>query len=115
MQLLIYLPKGLTLRYVTKWIFRDNQGTSEVPVRGNTIISNAIALQQCAIAGMGLALLPHWLIDDDLHTGTLLNLFPNYEVTATNFSTAAWLVYPSRAYVPLKVRVFINFLNQQLG
>jgi DNA-binding transcriptional LysR family regulator len=80
-----------------------------------TIISSAIGLQQCAIAGMGLALLPNWLIDDDLQAGTLVNVFSNYQVTATNFSTAAWLVYPSRAYVPLKVRIFMEFLKKSIS
>lgn len=97
----------------SRWIFRDRQGQeNEVPVKGKIMISNAIALQQCAIAGMGLALLPHWLIDEDLRSGTLVNVFPEYAVTATDFNTAAWLVYPSRSYVPLKVRVFIDFLKQ---
>jgi DNA-binding transcriptional LysR family regulator len=67
-----------------------------------------------AIAGMGLALLPHWLIDEELRVGKLINVFPDYEVTATDFSTAVWLVYPSRAYVPLKVQVFIDFLKQHI-
>ena len=99
----------------SRWIFKDRSGElSEVSVHGRTIISSAIALQQCAIAGMGLALLPHWLIDEDLQAGTLVNVFPNYDVTATDFSTAAWLVYPSRAYVPLKVRVFIDFLKHSI-
>jgi DNA-binding transcriptional LysR family regulator len=97
----------------SKWRFRDkDHKESEVFVRGHTLISNAIALHHCAIAGMGLALLPNWLIGDDLQNGMLVNVFPNYAVTATEFSTAAWLVYPSRAYVPLKVRVFIDFLKQ---
>ena len=99
--------------YRSKWRFRGtDQKESEVLVQGHTIISNAIALQQCAIVGMGLALLPNWLIGDDLQEGRLVNVFPSYDVTATEFSTAAWLVYPSRAYVPLKVRVFIDFLKQ---
>jgi DNA-binding transcriptional LysR family regulator len=99
----------------SRWIFRDRNGvTSEIPIWGHTIISNAIALQQCTIAGMGLALLPNWLIDDDLRTETLVDVFPTYDVTATNFSTAIWLVYPSRAYVPLKVRVLTEFLKQSI-
>jgi len=64
---------------------------------------------------MGLALLPNWLIDDDFRDGTLVNVFPDHDVTATEFSTAAWLVYPSRAYVPLKVRMFIDFLKQAIS
>lgn len=96
----------------SRWIFKDRNGElSEIYVNGRTLISSPIALGQCAIAGMGLALLPNWLIDEDLRAGTLIDVFPDYDVTATNFSTAAWLVYPSRAYVPLKVRVFIDFLK----
>jgi DNA-binding transcriptional LysR family regulator len=97
----------------SKWRFKHpDRSETEVFVRGHTIISNAIALQQCAMAGMGLALLPNWLVGDDLRDGRLVDVFPSYEVTATEFGTAAWLVYPSRAYVPLKVRVFIDFLKQ---
>ncbi|MCU0570833.1 MAG: LysR family transcriptional regulator [Oculatellaceae cyanobacterium Prado106] len=97
----------------SRWIFKDSQGErSEIAVSGRTMISSAIALRDCAIAGMGLALLPNWLIDQDLQNGNLINVFPHYEVTATDFNTAAWLVYPSRAYVPLKVRVFIDFMKK---
>jgi DNA-binding transcriptional LysR family regulator len=100
----------------TQWRFRDqHQAEAEVVVRGHTVISNAIALQHCAIAGMGLALLPNWLIGDDLRNGMLIDVFPSYQVTATEFGTAAWLVYPSRAYIPLKVRVFIDFLKQAIS
>ncbi|MBE9031992.1 LysR family transcriptional regulator [filamentous cyanobacterium LEGE 11480] len=100
----------------SRWRFRDSQGeTVTVAVQGNTVISNAIGLQQCVIAGMGIALLPNWLIQADLHSGRLVNLFPDYGVTATDFDTAAWLVYPSRAYVPSKVRIFIDFLRRSLA
>ena len=101
--------------YRTRWIFRDrHQQTVEVPVLGRTIISNAIGLQECAMAGMGLALLPQWLTKQEIATGKLVRVLPDYEVTATDFNPIAWLVYPSRSHVPLKVRVLINFLKQHL-
>ncbi|MGL5804213.1 MAG: LysR family transcriptional regulator, partial [Xenococcaceae cyanobacterium] len=59
--------------------------------------------------------LPHWLIDEDLRAGKLVNVFPDYQVTATDFNTAAWLVYPSRSYVPLKIRVFIDRLKKYIS
>ncbi|MGF1570122.1 MAG: LysR substrate-binding domain-containing protein [Nodosilinea sp.] len=98
------------------WKFRDRGGyESEVAVSGRTVISNAVALQQCAVAAMGLALLPDWLIESALASGTLVRVLPDYAVTATNFNTAAWLVYPSRSYVPLKVQVLIDFLRQYMN
>nr|WP_265576701.1 hypothetical protein [Nostoc sp. LEGE 12450] len=54
------------------------------------------------------------MIDEELRVGKLVNVFPDYEVTATDFSTAVWLVYLSRAYVPLKVQMFIDFLKQHI-
>ena len=99
----------------THWIFKNQEGkTSKIAVRGRTIISNAIALQECAIASMGLALLPLWLIDKDLKSGKLVQVLPDYDVAARNFDTSAWLVYPSRRYIPLKVKVFIDFYKQKL-
>lgn len=98
------------------WRFRDAQGGEyEIPVQGKIVISNAIAIQDCAIASMGLALLPNWLIADDLGKGRLIQVLPDYRVTATEFNTAAWLVYPSRSYLPLKVQVFCQFLKQRIA
>ncbi|MEM9768810.1 MAG: LysR family transcriptional regulator [Cyanobacteria bacterium P01_D01_bin.71] len=97
----------------SRWLFRHDQGQlSEVPIQGRVVISNALALQQCAMAGLGLALLPNWLIDRELASGELVDVFPDYQVAATEFNTAAWLVCPSRAYMPLKVKVFLEFLKQ---
>lgn len=102
--------------FCSRWIFRHQNGQlSKVAVRGRTVISNAIALQQCAISSMGLALLPHWLVDDDLMSGKLVDVFSDYEVTATDFNTAAWFVYPSRSYIPLKVKTFMAFLSDALS
>lgn len=100
----------------SRWHFKDAQGRVEtIAVKGRTVISSAIALRDCAIAHMGISLLPHWLIQNDLATQRLVNYFPHHEVTATQFETAAWFVYPSKSYQPLKVKVFIDFLKQQLA
>jgi len=99
----------------SRWIFRDRKGkTTEVPVKGRMVVSAAVALGQLAVAGMGPVLLPHWVVADDLKNGTLIDAFPEYEVTATDFETAVWFVQPSRTYVPLKVLVFRNFLRQAM-
>ncbi|MEL6494800.1 MAG: LysR family transcriptional regulator [Cyanobacteria bacterium J06623_7] len=101
--------------YRTRWIFRSRDGKKqEIPVQGRYIISNAIALQECAISGMGLALLPHWLTTREIAAQKLVRVLPDYEVTATDFEPIAWLLYPSRSYIPQKVKVFQEFLQQRL-
>ncbi len=84
-------------------------------MRGDVTILNALALRACALAGMGPVLLANWLIDEDIKEGRLVDLFPDYRVTATDFDTAIWLLYPSRAHLPNKVRVMIDFLKQRMG
>jgi DNA-binding transcriptional LysR family regulator len=75
------------------------------------IILNALALRACALANMGPVLLADWLIDEDVAQGRLIDLFPTYAVTATDFDTAVWLLYASRAHLPKKVRVMWIFSN----
>lgn len=99
----------------SRWLFRDRGGrTSEVAIRGDITLSPAGALRDAALAGLGPALLPDWLVDADIATGRLVRLFADHDVTATSFGTAAWLLYPSRAYLPAKVRVMIDFLRDRL-
>ena len=109
--LLFTLPE-----FRTRWLFRDRKGSiSDVAIHGHIVISNALALRECALLGLGPALLADWLIDEDIAAGRLLQLFPEYEVTATIFETAAFMLYPSRAFLPNKVRVMIDFLRRHLG
>jgi DNA-binding transcriptional LysR family regulator len=63
---------------------------------------------------MGVALLPDWLIDEDVDQGRLSVLFSDHQSTATDFDTSAWGLYPSRAYLPRKVKVMLEFLRASL-
>lgn len=105
-----------TLRaYRTRWLFRDAAGAViEVPIDGDITLSPAGSLLDAALAGLGPALLPDWLIGDDVAGGRLVDCFPHHDATATTFDTAAWLVYPSRAYLPQKVRLMADFLRSAL-
>ncbi|MGV6857854.1 MAG: LysR substrate-binding domain-containing protein, partial [bacterium] len=62
------------------------------------------------LSGMGLALLPDWLVEADIASGAMQSLFNDFEVSATDFDSAIWILQPSRAYVPLKAKVFVQHL-----
>lgn len=97
--------------YRSAWKFRNSkEELFTVPVSGHLLMSHGITMTACAVAGLGPSLLPDWLCQDEIDDETLVDLFPDYECTATDFDTAAWLIYPSRAYIPLKLRVFVEFL-----
>ncbi len=96
----------------SRWLFRPaGEDVFEIPVSGKVVASNAMALFQLAVADEGPALLANWTADDAIARGDLVDLFPDHDVTATDFDTGVWLLYPSRAYLPSKVRVFIDFLK----
>jgi DNA-binding transcriptional LysR family regulator len=84
----------------------------DVSVRGSTVISNGLAILRATVDGLGPSLLPDWLTSEEIKRGNLLDLFPRYEVSASDFQTAAWILYPSRAYLPTKVRVFVDFVRE---
>lgn len=99
----------------TRWRFRTaGADLIEVPVSGNVIIANALSLRRAALDGLGPALLADWLVNDDIAMGTLIDVFPDHDCTATEFDTAAWILYPTRSYLPRKVRVTIDFLRATL-
>ncbi len=100
--------------YRSQWQFKDAQGKmSSVNIQSDLSISSALALRECAINGMGPVLLANWLVEKDINEGRLVPLLNNYEVTAGDFDTAAWLLYPSRHFLPHKTRAFIDFLKSK--
>lgn len=108
----LLFPRGNSL----DWRFKHNKDgqVTHVTINGKYLITNSRAIKQCAIAGMGLALLPDWLVDADIAAGKLVTLFPDYEVDAADYESAIWILYPSREYLPLKSRVFIDFLSESI-
>jgi DNA-binding transcriptional LysR family regulator len=100
--------------YRSRWMFRKEGVVEEVPIRGSFLISSALALRQAALDGLGPALLANWLIDEDVASGRLIDLCPDFEVAAAAFETGAWLLYSSRSYIPRKVRTTIDFLRTNL-
>ena len=98
--------------YRSEWRFRSADGHIESIAVPNTMtISNALALRRAALDGLGIALLADWTISEDLAEGNLLDLFPAHEASAADFDTAAWIIYPSRSYVPAKTRLLIDHLK----
>jgi DNA-binding transcriptional LysR family regulator len=60
---------------------------------------------------MGLAVLPKWLIEADLDAGNLVQVLPERNWPAITL----YGVYPSRKFLSLKVRTFLDFLLDDAG
>ena len=95
--------------------FQKKHSTSTKTVAVDAVLttSNAMAIKQCTLAGMGISLLATWMIKDELKNGQLIDLFPDMMVSSALQEAAAWLIYPSREYLPNKTRLFIDFLKEK--
>jgi DNA-binding transcriptional LysR family regulator len=70
-----------------------------------TFYANNIGMvRECAIAGLGIATLSAYLVDDDIASGKLKRLFPEYSLPDREFR----IVYSNRKFLPLKVKAFVD-------
>ncbi len=98
--------------YRTQWIFKDTDSNlTKVQINSDVSISSALALKECALKGLGPVLLADWLVEPEIKNGKLISLLDQYEVSAEDFDTTVWLLYPSRNFLPVKTRAMIDFLK----
>jgi DNA-binding transcriptional LysR family regulator len=88
----------------------------EIPVSGHLRANDSEALLDAAISGLGIALLPTWLVAGDLRAGSLISLLSQWEwLIAPGPQRAIWAVYPPKKVVSPKVKVFLTFLTERFG
>ena len=93
------------------WHLTGPHGAVSVAVSGSLRINDDEALSQAVLGGLGLALLPTFIVGRELQAGRLIEVLPGY-VPVDRFLYAVHL--PNR-HLPLKVRVFIDFLLARFG
>ncbi len=93
------------------WRFLDPAGVlTELRVKGNYQSDNGHALLLATLAGLGIGLMADWAVRDELASGRLVRLCPEYRVSHIEFENGVYAVYPQNRHVSAKVRVFIDFL-----
>lgn len=99
--------------YLNQWPFRRPDGTVErVRVRGTARSDSGDALHQLLLNGIGIARAADFLALPDLAAGRVVRVL---EPFAVDERTPIHAVYPQRRHLPAKVRVFVDFLVEQLG
>jgi DNA-binding transcriptional LysR family regulator len=92
-----------------EWVFRGPQGDMRVQAHGNFKANNGHAIREALLAGAGVALMPDWLVHDDLQAGRLVTLLPQFAPAPLEVNA----VYPSGRHVSAKLRTFIEFLQER--
>ncbi len=89
------------------WRLRGPSGEERhVRVGGKLTANNGESLSKAAEAGIGIALVPTFILGKALHEGRLVEVLPN----ALHEPLGIYAVYPEGRFVQPKLRVFIDFL-----
>lgn len=70
------------------------------------------SIRIATIAGAGVSMNALWSVVEDLRRGALVRVLPDHEI---DDRSAIWLVYPKANVLTAKVRVFIDFLLEEIG
>jgi DNA-binding transcriptional LysR family regulator len=89
-----------------EWQFGAGDETISVPISGRLRLNNRYAIRQAVLRGLGLGLLQHYMVADDIARGDLVRLLPGHEPR----SLPVHVVYPSRTALTRRSRVVIDWL-----
>lgn len=82
----------------------------DTPLPSTHNSNNTLMLLEMVKAHMGIAVLPTWLIEENVRNGDLVKLFPMHESPVTLYAA-----YMSRTFLSVKVRCFLDFLAERLS
>lgn len=92
------------------WTLRAGTAEETVKVTGSLSSNHGEIALQWALAGAGIVLRSHWDAKPYLDSGELVQVLPQYTQSAN-----VWAVYPQRLAGSAKVRVCVEFMQQQLA
>ncbi len=93
-----------------EWTFGGPQGGETVVIKAAFCCNNGEVLAEAAMQGLGITLLPDFIVEDALADGRLVRVLEGRERSPLLLS----MLYPSRRHVPVKTRSFIDYVVEQL-
>lgn len=94
------------------WAFRLPEGTLEIPVSGRLNATSLVLLRDAALAGLGIIMIPTWMIRDELKRGQLASLLEDFTLVPP--STPVHALFAHNRHLAPKVRAFVDFLSQRM-
>lgn len=94
-----------------EWLFDGPDGRVSVRTRSSVRCNNGDTCRSIALAGGGIALQPSFMVGDDLRSGALVEILPEYR----SIELGIYVVYPTRKHLASKVRALISFLTERFA
>jgi DNA-binding transcriptional LysR family regulator len=100
------------------WTFTAGAGATEpagttrvVGVEGNLQTNSSEVIRAAVLAGMGISFSPGWLFDEELASGEVRRLLPDWEAAVI----PVHLVSPRERRHSAKVRAFADYVSKALS
>lgn len=114
------LEKVPTIHFLNHYVwnftsYENEQDSHDIEMPRTILTSNVNTAREMCLQGFGVSLLPDWLIGKALHSEKVIELFGDYRVALDRNTYRINLLYPNTSYLPMKTRVFANFLEKELS
>jgi DNA-binding transcriptional LysR family regulator len=94
-----------------QWNLIGNDGEYTIPVQGMLCSNNGEVLRDAAVCGLGITLLPIFIVGQELQQGTLQIVLPDYPPPELSIS----VIYSVNRHLSTKVRLLVDFLQARFG
>jgi DNA-binding transcriptional LysR family regulator len=94
-----------------QWTFAGPDGEQTISVNGILCSNNGEVLRDAAVRGLGITLLPAFIVGRELQQGILQPILPNYHSPELIISA----IYPVNRHLSTKVRLLVDFLQERFG
>jgi DNA-binding transcriptional LysR family regulator len=92
-----------------EWEFTGPEGRVRAAINGCIRTNNGDTCRLAALEHQGIILQPTFIVGNDLRSGALVELMPQYRSVELGIHA----VYLTRKFLPLKVRTLIDFLAEE--
>ncbi|MCP4323210.1 MAG: LysR family transcriptional regulator [Psychromonas sp.] len=92
------------------WSFSEQEKERNIRISGNISCNSGFALLDAASKGIGLIQLPDYYVQQALNSGILIECLSAYRAPLQGI----WALYPHNRYLPVKVSLLIQFLENRL-
>jgi len=96
--------------YIDRWPLVGGKGRRHLRVKGNARVNNGEIARELAVGGAGLALLPIYMVMNQLRDGSLVEVMEDRTPTFGGI----YAVYPYSRFPSFKVHNFIDLLAEHL-
>ncbi|MEM8721021.1 MAG: LysR family transcriptional regulator [Cyanobacteria bacterium P01_G01_bin.39] len=94
-----------------QWQLFHNEEEYQIVVQGVLCSNNGEVLRDAAVQGLGIALLPRFIIKQELEQEILVRVLPECQAAPISLG----LIYPLNRHLNTKIKLLVEFLSRKLN